>query len=69
MRERLYAMRIPRAYLFSEKGFPDEDFDQLPRHGIQPLVVGNSGHDMMFDNPVGVAEVIKQAHYQPAERG
>ena len=61
MRQRLYAMPIPRAYLFGAKSLPDEDTDELPRHGVQALVVANAGHDMMFDNPAGVAEAIKQA--------
>lgn len=60
MRERLYSMRIPRAYLFGERSLPDADAEELPKRGIQALVVPNAGHDMMFDNPVGVAGAIQQ---------
>jgi pimeloyl-ACP methyl ester carboxylesterase len=61
MRDRLYATDIPRAFLAGEKGLPDPVTDELAAHGVQVLVVANAGHDMMFDNPSGVAEAIEQA--------
>jgi pimeloyl-ACP methyl ester carboxylesterase len=61
MRERLYAFRIPRAYLFGERGLPDPDTERLASQGIQVLVVPNAGHDMVVDNPAGLAERTAQA--------
>jgi pimeloyl-ACP methyl ester carboxylesterase len=61
MRERLYDFRIPRAYLFGERGLPDPDTERLASQGIQVLVVPNSGHDMVVDNPAGLAEAVAQA--------
>lgn len=60
MRERLYGMRIPRAFLVGERSLPDPNTEELPKRGIQCLVVSNAGHDMMFDNPAGVASAIQQ---------
>lgn len=61
MRERLYGFRIPRAFLFGELGLPDPETERLAGQGIQVLVVPNSGHDMVVDNPAGLAEIIAQA--------
>jgi pimeloyl-ACP methyl ester carboxylesterase len=61
MRERLYDFRIPRASLFGELSLPDPDSERLASQGIQVLVVPNSGHDMVVDNPAGLAECIAQA--------
>ena len=61
MRERLYAFRIPRAYLFGERGLPDPDTERLPSQGIQILAVPDAGHDMPIDNPAGLAERVAQA--------
>jgi pimeloyl-ACP methyl ester carboxylesterase len=69
MREMLYALRIPRAYLFGERGLPDPDTERLPSQGIQILVVPNAGHDMPFDNPAGLAERVAQALQVPAPGG
>lgn len=64
MRERLYEMSMPRAHLFGERSLPDTDTEELPRHGVNTLIVRNAGHDMMFDNPKGVADAIKQTLLQ-----
>ena len=61
MRERLYAFEIPRAYLFGDQALPDPDTEELAAHGVQVLVVPESGHDMPFDNPAGLAGMIAQA--------
>jgi pimeloyl-ACP methyl ester carboxylesterase len=61
MRERLYAFRIPRAYLFGERGLPDPDTEELVSQGVQVLVVPNAGHDMPLENPAGLAERVAQA--------
>jgi pimeloyl-ACP methyl ester carboxylesterase len=67
MRERLYAFRIPRAYLFGERGLPDPDTERLSSHGIQIMVVPEAGHDMVVDNPAGLAERVAQALQVPAQ--
>jgi pimeloyl-ACP methyl ester carboxylesterase len=61
MRERLYEMRVPRASVFGERSLPDPDVEELPRHGVETLIVPDAGHDMTFDNPGGVAAAIQQA--------
>jgi pimeloyl-ACP methyl ester carboxylesterase len=61
MRERLYAFRIPRAYLFGERELPDPETERLASHGIQVLVVPDAGHDMPYDNPAGLAASVSEA--------
>jgi pimeloyl-ACP methyl ester carboxylesterase len=61
MRERLYELQIPRAFIFGERGLPDPDTERLPEHGIEVLTVADAGHDMPFDNPSGFAEAIARA--------
>ena len=68
MRERLYSLSIPRAYLFGEKGLPDPETEVLASHGVQVLTVAKSGHDMAFDNPAGLAEAIESALSMSAGR-
>jgi pimeloyl-ACP methyl ester carboxylesterase len=63
MREMLYGLTIPRAYIFGERSLPDSDTEILATRGIQVSVVPKAGHAMMFDNPAGVAEAIKQTLY------
>lgn len=66
MRETVFALQIPRAYLCGEKSFPEPDTDELPQHCVAVPVISAAGHDMMFDNPKEVANAIKQALPQPA---
>jgi pimeloyl-ACP methyl ester carboxylesterase len=61
MRERLYAFRIPRAYLVGERSLPDPEMERLASQGIHVLVVPKSGHDMVVDNPEGLAERTAEA--------
>jgi pimeloyl-ACP methyl ester carboxylesterase len=61
MRERLYALRIPRAFLFGERSLPDPELERLASQGIDVLVVPKAGHDMPFDNPSGLAESTAEA--------
>jgi pimeloyl-ACP methyl ester carboxylesterase len=61
MRERLYALRIPRAFLFGERGLPDPETERLASEGVHVVVVPNAGHDMPFDNPAGLAETVSKA--------
>lgn len=61
MRERLYAMNIPRTHIFGEKNLPDPETEEMKAHGINVLVVPKAGHDMPFENPEGLAEQIGAA--------
>jgi pimeloyl-ACP methyl ester carboxylesterase len=69
IRERLYGMHIPRAFLIGERGLPDPETENLPRHGVDVLIVPDAGHDMTFDNPRGVAAAIQQALQSAATSG
>jgi pimeloyl-ACP methyl ester carboxylesterase len=61
MRERLYGMDIPRAVLVGERSHPEKDLEELPPHGVEVHVILNATHDMMIDNPSGVAAAITAA--------
>lgn len=58
MRERLYDLAIPRAYIISERSLPDPNVEVLEAHGVRVPVVPAAGHDMAFENPDGLAEQI-----------
>jgi pimeloyl-ACP methyl ester carboxylesterase len=57
-REQLLALSIPRTFIFGERNLPSPDVGALSAQGINVLVVENSGHDIMAENPDGFAEVI-----------
>ena len=57
-RETLYGLQCPKFYVFGDKNLPDPDADELPRHGVEVLTVENAGHNMAYDNPSGLAEVV-----------
>jgi len=57
-RERLYALRMPRLYIFGEHSLPDQDLEILPLHGIETAIVPQAGHGMMLENPDGFASAI-----------
>ena len=61
MRQHLYRMSIPRAYIFGEQSLPDPNWEDLAAHGIRTLAVPAAGHGMMLDNPKGTADAIKIA--------
>lgn len=61
IRERLYASAIPRTFLIGERSLPDPATEELPKHGIETLIIAHAGHDMTFDNPAGVASAIQRA--------
>jgi pimeloyl-ACP methyl ester carboxylesterase len=61
MRERIYKLPIPRAYVFGERGLPDPETEQLASHGVPVLVVPDAGHDMPLDNPAGLAHTVAEA--------
>jgi pimeloyl-ACP methyl ester carboxylesterase len=57
-RERLYALTMPRLFLFGECSLPDDDLEVLPVHGIETAIVPQAGHGMMVENPDGFASAI-----------
>lgn len=57
-RQVLYDLDMPRTYLIGADSLPNPDQDELPRHGIQVLVVPRAGHSMAWENPEGVASAI-----------
>lgn len=61
MRERLVQMDIPRTYIFGEMSLPDPDWDELSSHGVHVLMVEHAGHDMLWQNPHGVASALNTA--------
>lgn len=69
MRETLYELRIPRAYLFGERGLPDPETERLASHGIDVVTISHAGHAMALDNPAGVAQAITQTLGVPAVHG
>jgi len=60
-RELLLRLPIPRTYLFSEESAGDPNTERLPRVGVSIGIVPAAGHDMMSDNPCGLAEAIANA--------
>jgi hypothetical protein len=40
---------------------PDPDWDGLSSQGVQVLMVAHAGHDMVWQNPRGVAEALNTA--------
>lgn len=60
-REILYSLKCPRTFLFGEKSLPDEDEQELAKHGVKIAIVKNAGHSMAWENPKGLAETIAAA--------
>lgn len=61
LRESVYAMENPRAFLIGERNLPDPVTEELPKHGLEVYVIPDAGHDMTFDNPSGVAKAVQSA--------
>ena len=59
-RDGLYGMTCPRFYVFGDRNLPDVDADELPRHGVEVLAVINAGHNMVYDNPEGFADMMSR---------
>ena len=66
-RETLYNLPCSRFFVFGDRNLPDDDYEELPRHGVQVLTVPNAGHNMVYDNPAGFAQVVAQCLSQVAE--
>jgi pimeloyl-ACP methyl ester carboxylesterase len=60
-REMLERLPTPSTFLFSEETRGDGDVVRLPRTGTGVDVVPSCGHDMMTDNPDGLAAAIRRA--------
>lgn len=60
-RERLYAMTMPRTFIFGERTLPDLDEHILRAQGIDVRIVPGASHYMMGDNPDGFADAIADA--------
>ena len=60
-RELLYALGIPRTFLFGERNAADPDVRELPLHGVAVRVIRGAGHDMMADNPSEFAAAVAAA--------
>ena len=58
-REIVYGLECPRFYIFGDKTLPDEDAEELPRHGVQVRVVERAGHNMVYDNPESFVQMLK----------
>lgn len=58
MKERLYALELPRAYIVGERNLPDPDVAVLESNGVRVPVVPAAGHDMAFENPGGLADRV-----------
>lgn len=66
LRDQLLALPIPRRYIFGAMSLVNQDMAEraqdLPRHGVQVLIVPNVGHGMGIDeNPAGLADVLRTA--------
>ena len=57
-RETLYGLDCPRFYVFGERTLPDPDFEELPRHGVQVVVIADAGHNMVYENPAGFEQML-----------
>ncbi len=60
-REQLYKFSFPKTFIFGEKSLPDNDYDELAKHGINIKIVENAGHSMAWENPKGLAQVINDS--------
>jgi pimeloyl-ACP methyl ester carboxylesterase len=70
MRARYNELPLPRAYIYGERSVPRDRASVLPdapdpkelgEHGIRVFIVPRAGHFMMFDNPAGFAQALKDA--------
>jgi len=57
-RETLYGLDCPRFYVFGDRTLPDPDVGELPRHGVQVVVIADAGHNMVYENPAGFSQML-----------
>lgn len=57
-RQRLYALKCPKRFLFGEKSLPDSDTEELPHQGIEVQILHGVGHNMAYEDPVQLAQAL-----------
>ena len=66
---KLYNLSIPRYFIYGEQNYPKNpkeatpdtpDPEELQKHGIEPIIISNSGHFMQVDNLKGFIEAIHE---------
>ena len=57
-RQQLYALNVPRAFLFGEHSLPSDDVVALSQQGIRVEIIPDAGHSMALENPKELADAI-----------
>ena len=57
-RETLLHLNVPRTLLFGENSLPDDDYDTLPKQGMNVDCISSAGHSVAWENPSGLASAI-----------
>ncbi|CAG8999749.1 MAG: 2-succinyl-6-hydroxy-2, 4-cyclohexadiene-1-carboxylate synthase [Candidatus Celerinatantimonas neptuna] len=60
-RDILYALKIPKTYLFGADSQPDPDVQVLAHNGINIGIIPHAGHSIAWENPKGLANAIIDA--------
>jgi pimeloyl-ACP methyl ester carboxylesterase len=59
-REQLFRLSLPRTVIFGEASLPDPDVQSLPRNGVEISILPQAGHSMAWENPSGLAKVLRE---------
>ena len=57
-RQRLYALKCPKRFLFGEKSLPDPDTEELSRQRIEVQILHEVGHNMAYEDPDQLAQAL-----------
>ena len=57
-RDQMYALPMPRSFIFGALSLPDEDEEVLRQHGVRVDVIPDAGHSMALENPKSLAQTI-----------
>ncbi|MYM59045.1 alpha/beta fold hydrolase [Vibrio sp. OCN044] len=60
-REIYYSLEMPKTYIYGSNTLPDPDYDELIGKNINVVVVPDAGHSMAWENPEGLALMIKRS--------
>ena len=60
-RETLYSLPCKKTFVFGERTLPDPDYFTLAAHGISVETVPRSGHNMAWENPEALADIVAKA--------
>ncbi len=60
-REQLLALPMPRTFIIGEHSLPYPDAQSMAAAGLEVKVIPNAGHSMMWENPSGLAQAIREA--------